>query len=145
MQVMIYPPTSIVIADLIKRMGHEPLVTGVVLKNKVGVDLDSPPYEITLNDLKGSLEYLSVETPAGMRGRIALIMPLIKKAEAAIIIQDPDFSFGCGGCDRANKFLIYQIKSKGIPILEVQYPHNEEEAAIFVRKIMDFLKKLGGT
>ncbi len=144
MKVMVYPPTSVVIADLIKRMGHEPLVTGVVLKDKVGIDLDSPPYEITLNDLKNSLEYLSVETPAGMRGRIALIMPLIKKADAAIIIQDSDFSFGCGGCDRANKFLIYQIKSKGIPFIEVQYPRDENEAVAFVKKIMDFLKKLGG-
>jgi putative methanogenesis marker protein 5 len=141
---MVYPPTSIVIADLIKRIGHEPLVTGKILRDKVGVDLDSPPYEITLSDLKRSLKYLSVETPAGMRGRIALMMPLIEKAEAAIIVMNPDFSFGCGGCDRASKFLIYQIKSKGIPILEVQYPNNKEEAVIFVKKIMDFLRELGG-
>ena len=64
---------------------------------------------------------------------------MIEAADAAIIIENPPFSFGCVGCDRSNELTKYRIKRRGIPALTVQYPSSEEEAKTMVGQIKDFL------
>ena len=64
-------------------------------------------------------------------------------AEAAIIVDDPDPSFGCMACAVANDYIEYMIRSKGIPTLIVPYPYDEEAAKVMVKNVFSFLRSLG--
>jgi putative methanogenesis marker protein 5 len=113
------------------------------IREKVtSLSLDSPPVNITPEDPKLGLKYAAIEVPAGVRGRMALIGPLIEQTEAAIIVENPPTNFGCLGCNRTNELIKYLIRSKGIPVLEVKYPESEEEARDFVNNIAEFLESL---
>ncbi len=143
MKVLIYPPNSLILADLVERVGHEAIVLMKEVAKKVrDPELDSPPMNITEADLKRSLKYLSVEEPSGVRGRVGLMIPLLDEAEAAIIVENPDPSFGCMACDVANDYIEYMIRSKGVPTLTVPYPYDEDTARVLVQNITVFLKSL---
>ena len=142
-KVIIYPTNSLILSDMVERFGHEPLAMMEKIKeiiNTVGVD--SPPLNITPEEPKHGLKYAAVEVPAGVRGRMALIGPMIDLAEAGIIVGDSSVGFGCMGCARTNELTKFLIREKDIPILEIQYPHTEEEGQDFVYKIAEFLKSL---
>ncbi len=142
-KVMIYPTTSLILSDLVRRFGHRPLVMMEQVREKINtVGIDSPPLNITPREPKLGLKYAAVEVPSGVRGRMALVGPLIEEAEAAIIVNEPDIAFGCMGCARTNELTKYLIRQKDIPLLEVNYPQNEDEGREFVSKIADFLKSL---
>ena len=142
-KVFIYPVNSLILADLIERFGHKPLVIMNQIREKVtNISLDSPPLNITPEDPKLGLRYAAIEVPPGVRGRMALIGPLIEDAEASIIVENPPTNFGCVGCNRTNELMKYLIRSKEIPVLEVKYPESDEEAHDFVSKIAEFLKSL---
>jgi putative methanogenesis marker protein 5 len=113
------------------------------IREKVtSIGLDSPPINVTPEDPKLGLRYAAIEVPPGVRGRMALIGPLIEVAEAAIIVENPPINFGCIGCNRTNELAKYLIRSKGVPVLEVKYPESDEEARDFVNKIAAFLESL---
>src|SRR5512139_334617 len=98
-KVFIYPTTSLILSDLVARFGHTPLSAAVQIRERVQTPgLESPPLQITPEDPKKGLKYAAVEVPSGVRGRMALYGPMIEEAEAAIIIHDADYSFGCMGC-----------------------------------------------
>jgi len=142
-KVIIYPINSLILSDLVERFGHKPLAMMEKIKewlNTVGVD--SPPLNITAEEPKMGLKYAAVEVPAGVRGRMAIVGPMIDEAEAAIIVNEATMAFGCMGCARTNELTKYLIRQKEIPILEVEYPRNEEEGKEFVYKIAEFLKSL---
>lgn len=142
-KVIIYPTNSLILSDMVERFGHEPLAMMEKIKeiiNTVGVD--SPPLNITPEGPKHGLKYAAVEVPAGVRGRMSLIGPMIDLAEAGIIVGDSSVGFGCMGCARTNELTKFLIREKDIPILEIQYPHTEEEGQDFVYKIAEFLKSL---
>lgn len=142
-KVFIYPINSLILADLVERFGHKPLTMMSQIREKVtSISLDSPPINITPEDPKIGLRYAAIEVPPGVRGRMALIGPLIEEAEAAIIVENPPINFGCIGCNRTNELTKYLIRSKGIPILEVKYPESDEEARDFVSRIAAFLESL---
>jgi len=88
------------------------------------------------------LRYAPVEVPSGVRGRLSIIGALIDKAEAAIIMEDADFGFGCGGCARTNELIPYIVSQQGIPFVKVVYPHDLESAKEMVKRIKDFLTGL---
>jgi len=67
---------------------------------------------------------------------------LVDLAEAAIIMDDAPFEFGCVGCHRTDEMVRFLIKKRKIPYLEVRYPTNEEEAKLMVSKIKAFLEGL---
>jgi putative methanogenesis marker protein 5 len=114
-----------------------------VVRRKIKeVGIDSPPLNVTPDDPKIGLKYAAVDVPSGVRGRMSLLDPLIEEAEAAIIVHDADYSFGCMGCARTNELVKYIIRRKNIPRLELKYPADEEEAREFVRKIRDFCESL---
>ncbi|OFV67500.1 MAG: Uncharacterized conserved protein UCP018781, methanogenesis [Candidatus Syntrophoarchaeum caldarius] len=143
MKVLIYPPNSLILADLVERMGHEAVVLMKQIAKKVrDPELDSPPINIVEEDLKRALKYLSVEEPSGVRGRVGLMIPLVDEAEAAIIVEDADPSFGCMACAAANDYIEYMIRSKGVPTLIVPYPYDEDAAKILVQNVTDFLRSL---
>ncbi|HJK68381.1 MAG TPA: DUF2112 family protein, partial [Methanocorpusculum sp.] len=70
--------------------------------------------------------------------------PLVEEAEAAIIIDEPDLSFGCMGCARTNELLAFMLREKDMPRLELRYPTSKEEGVTFVAAIKEFLKNLEG-
>lgn len=142
-KVFIYPLNSLILADLVERFGHKPLTMMSQIREKVtSLSLDSPPVNITPEDPKLGLKYAAIEVPAGVRGRMALMGPLIEQTEAAIIVENPPTNFGCVGCNRTNELVKYLVRSKGVPVLEVKYPESDEEARDFVNKIAVFLESL---
>ncbi len=142
-KVFIYPINSLILADLVERFGHKPLTMMNQIREKVtNLSLDSPPINITPEDPKLGLKYAAIEVPAGVRGRMSLIGPLIEQAEAAIIVENPPTNFGCVGCNRTNELTKYLVRSKGVSVLEVKYPESDEEARDFVNKIAVFLESL---
>ncbi|HYA33024.1 MAG TPA: methanogenesis marker 5 protein [Candidatus Bathyarchaeia archaeon] len=141
--ILIYPSNSLILSDLVTRFGHDPLTLMRVIRDKINeVGIDSPPINVTPEDPKKGLKYAAVDVPPGVRGRMALLDPLIEEADAAIIVHDADYSFGCMGCARTNELVKYIIRHKDIPRLELTYPRDDDEAREFVRKVRDFCQSL---
>ena len=143
MKVFIDPPNSMILFDLVERFGHEPLSSMAVIQEKVdNIEVDMPPMNVTLEDVVKGLKYAGVEVPSGIRGRLALWGPMIEAADAAIVIENPPFSFGCVGCDRSNELTKYLLCRRGIPMLTVAYPETAEQAKTMVASVKEFLAKL---
>jgi len=142
-KVFIFPVNSLILYDLVERFGHKPLAMMEKIHEKVrNPEIDSPPYNLTSEEPRKGLRYAAVEVPSGVRGRLALMGPLIEEAEAAILVNDADIAFGCSGCARANELIQHLVHERRIPTLALSYPKNKEEAEVFVKKIADFLKTL---
>lgn len=143
MKVFIDPPNSMILFDLVERFGHEPLSTMAALQEKIdNIEVDMPPMNLQLEDVVKGLKYAGIEVPSGIRGRLAVWGPMIEEADAAIIIDDPPFSFGCVGCDRSNEMAKYLLRRRGVPALVVRYPADEAEAKTMVGQIKGFLEGL---
>jgi len=144
-KVFIYPTTSLILSDLVSRFGHEPLGSALGIRERIQTaGFESPPLQITPEEPKKGLHWAAVEVPSGVRGRMAIMGPQIDAADAAIIINDADLAFGCMGCARTNELLIYLLRKKGMPVLDLIYPTTEEEGIAFVAAIRKFLRDLGG-
>lgn len=142
-KVIVYPPTSMILSDLVERMGHKALVVPEKVRELVtSTKIESPPLNVTPEEPKKGLRYAAVDVPSGVRGRMALIGPMIEEAEAAIIVEDPGWLTGCAGCSRTNELVRLLIRTKGIPVLELAYPRDDNEARAFVKSIKDFLEGL---
>ncbi len=142
-KVIVYPPTSMILSDLVERMGHKALVVPEQVRELVTAGkVESPPLNITPEEPKKGLRYAAVDVPSGVRGRMSLIGPLIEEAQAAIIVDDPGWLTGCAGCSRTNELVRLLIRTKGIPLLELSYPRDDAEAREFVHKIKEFLEGL---
>lgn len=143
--VFIYPATSLILSDLVARFGHKPLGSALSVREHIQTaGFDSPPLQITPEDAKKGLKYAAVEVPSGVRGRMSLYGPLIEAAEGAIIVNDADYAFGCMGCARTNELIMFLVRQRGIPVLDLNYPANEKEGEEFVAAIKSFLDTLGG-
>ncbi len=142
-KVAIYPPNSLILADLIERKGHIPLALQKQIRQKIkDPEIDSPPMNITEEDPIKGLKYAAIEVPSGVRGRMSIIGPLIDEAEAAIIVDNAPFGFGCVGCARTNELSIFCLRKKDIPTLELTYPTSRDETMNMVTKINSFLDGL---
>lgn len=142
MKVLVYPPNSLILADLVERGGHEPVVLMREVSEHVrDAEIDAPPLNITDEDLKRALRYVSVEEPAGLKGRVGLLAPLLEQAEAAIILTDAPPTYGCMGCAVADEFFKFLIRKQGIPTLEVRYEGGDRMDEM-VAAIMSFLAGL---
>lgn len=143
--IFIYPTTSFILFDLVNRFGHKPLTVTTQIRDLVtNLSVDSPPLNITQEDPKKGLKYAAIEVPAGIRGRMSLIGPLIEISDAAIIVQNAPANFGCSGCNRTNELSKFLIRSKLEKkyILEIKYPETEEQAEFFVNSIFNFLNEI---
>ncbi len=142
-KVIVYPPTSLILSDLVERMGHKALVVPEAVRRLVtSSEIQSPPLNVTPEDPKKGLRYAAVDVPSGVRGRMALIGPLIEEAEAAIMVEDPGWLTGCAGCSRTNELVRLLIRTSGVPLLELRYPTDDADARAFVQKIRAFLEGL---
>ena len=143
MKIFIIPPNSLILYDLVERFGHEPLsIMGELRDRVVKPEIESPPLNVTQEEIKKGLKYAGIEVPSGVRGRLALWGPLVDQADAAIIAHDMPYTFGCVGCHRTNLMLTYMVRRKKMPVLEVHYPKDEEEAKVMVSRIKAFLEGL---
>lgn len=144
MKIALFPPNSLILADLVERRGHEPLVLQSEIRKRVtSSEIDSPPLNITEEEPIKGLKYAAIEVPSGVRGRMAIFGPLIDEADAAIIMEDAPFGFGCIGCARTNELCMFNIRKRNIPVLELKYPKSREETIELVNKINEFLDSLG--
>jgi putative methanogenesis marker protein 5 len=142
-KVFIFPSNSLILADLVERFGHKPLMINNAIGDKVrNLEIDTPPLNITDEDPKKGLKYAAIEVPSGVRGRMSLIGPLIDEAEAAIVMVHAPIGFGCVGCERTNELTKYLIRRKEMPVLNIEYPENDEDAKVVVKKIALFLESL---
>ena len=73
---------------------------------------------------------------------MAIFGPLIEEADAAIIMQDAPYGFGCVGCARTNELTLFTMRHKNMPILELQFPKSRDETVDAVYKISTFLSDL---
>ncbi len=143
MKIFIDPPNSLVLFDLVERFGHEPLSTMAAIQERVdNLEVDMPPMNVTLDDVVKGLKYAGIEVPSGVRGRLALWGPLIEQADAAIVMEDCPYSFGCVGCERSNLMVKYLVHRKGIPVLNVKYPETDEDAVNFVAQAKEWMEGL---
>jgi putative methanogenesis marker protein 5 len=142
-KVAIFPPNSLILADLVERKGHEALALQKEIRKKViDPEIDSPPFNITEEEPVKGLKYAAIEVPSGVRGRMAIFGPLIDEADAAIIMEEAPYGFGCVGCARTNELSMFYLRKRNIPILELQYPTSREEAIEMVNTVNTFLDEL---
>lgn len=142
-KVFIYPTTSLILSDMVERFGHQPLGSALAIRERIQTPgFESPPLQITPEEPKKGLRYAAVEVPSGVRGRMAILGPQIEEAEAAIIIHDADFAFGCMGCARTNELIKFLARHRKIPVLDLRYPRSEEEGEQFVIAMREFLQSL---
>ncbi len=143
MKIFIDPPNSLILFDLVERFGHEPLSTMATIQERVdNLEIDMPPLNVTLEDIQAGLKYAGIEVPSGIRGRMAVWGPQIDEAEAAILMDDAPFAFGCVGCHRTNLLVDYLVRRRGIPTLDIKYPETEEEGRDLVLQVKEFLEGL---
>ena len=143
MKIFIDPPNSLILFDLVERFGHEPLSTMAALQEKIdNLEIDMPPMNVSIDDVVKGLKYAGIEVPSGVRGRLAIWGPMIDAADAAVVMEDAPFSFGCVGCERTNLMVRYLLQRRKIPVLNVTYPENGEEARSLVIQIKEFLEGL---
>jgi putative methanogenesis marker protein 5 len=144
-KVFIYPSTSLILSDLVARYGHTPLSSAIAIRERVQTaGFESSPLQITPEEPKKGLRWAAVEVPSGVRGRMAMYGPMIEECDAAIIVNNADLAFGCMGCARTNELLLYLVREKDIPKLDLNYPASEEEGVVFVAAVKRFLSDLGG-
>ncbi|MEM4602761.1 MAG: DUF2112 family protein [Candidatus Nezhaarchaeales archaeon] len=139
MKVLVFPFNSLILSDMVLRRGHEPLTSMKCIANKVKSGVEIPPFNVTDEDLKKVLTMVPIDIPAGAKGRVALMLPLISEAEAAIIMEDLENCFGPSGCARANMILLSLLARRGIPILKVKAPRNVDEARKLIEEVDKFL------
>ena len=57
-KIAVYPPNSLILADLIERKGHTPLVLQKQIRQKIkDPEIDTPPMNITEEDPLNGLKY----------------------------------------------------------------------------------------
>jgi len=143
LKIFIDPPNSLILFDLVERFGHEPLSVMATIQERVdNLEIDMPPMNVTLDDVKKGLDYAGIEVPSGIRGRLAVWGPLIDNAEAAIIMEDAPYSFGCVGCHRTNLLVDFLVRKRKLPTIEIDYPRTEEDARNMVIRVKEFLEGL---
>lgn len=143
MKVFIDPPNSLILFDIVERFGHEPLSAMAAIQERIdNIEVDMPPMNVTLDDVVRGLKYAGIEVPSGIRGRLALWGPMIEEADAAIVMEGAPFAFGCVGCERSNLMVKYLLQRRGIPVLNVEYPEDEEDGVLFVARAKEFLEGL---
>lgn len=147
MKVAIFPDTSYMLYDLVKKNGHEPItVLSEYEKSRIdsetGINEGAPPYNMTRDNPIQGIKYATCEAPSGVRGRMSLFGPIIEEAEAAIIMMEAPYGFGCVGCARSNELTTFSLRKRNIPVLELDYPTSRDQTVEMVYKINTFLDNL---
>ncbi|WP_296887705.1 DUF2112 family protein [uncultured Methanobrevibacter sp.] len=142
MNVIVIPDGAMIVVPLIEKNGHTYLSPTNFSKYDNEVNLN-PNFKVNM----------SSETPSGVRGRISLLMPLLDKADAAIVLgQRPEnyepmydvlneLILFCGnGCNNAHSLAVSIVSQLDIPVLKLDYPTAREDIIKLIDKVNLFLK-----
>jgi putative methanogenesis marker protein 5 len=139
MNILIFPYDSPILYDLVARCGHTPLG---ITEARAELDVDAgPPYGITHLHPTIGLQNCPVEVPAGVRGRIAILAPLLEKADACVFL-DGVYGFLESGCERTNLYMNYLIHEKGLPTFHLKIPANRDGIREMMEKMKCFFEEL---
>ncbi|WP_407431896.1 DUF2112 family protein [Methanobrevibacter sp.] len=142
MNIVVIPDGAMIVVPLIEKNGHTYLSPTNFSKYDNELNLN-PDFKVNM----------SSETPSGVRGRISLLMPLLDKADAAIVLgQRPanyepmydvlnELILFCGnGCNNAHSLAVNIVSQLDIPVLKLAYPTTRDEIIDLIDKVNLFLK-----
>lgn len=165
MKVALIPEAGVLITNLIFKNGHTPLqmydMSPEKARQKDTSDEELIDHDSSLYKLKGYLvqegnKYVGNEIPSGIKGRLTLADHIIQEAEAVIVLgrrqkncprmydrlNDVILLYGGVGTGNFPKFLLYQLRKKNIPRLEMAYPTNRDELIGIFERTNTFLQNL---
>ena len=142
MNVIVIPDGAMIVVPLIEKNGHKYLSPTNFSKYDNELNLN-PDFKVNM----------SSETPSGVRGRISLLLPLLDKADAAIVLgrrpanYEPMYDvlneliLFCGnGCNNAHSLAVSIVSQMDIPVLKLAYPTTRDDIIKLIDKVNLFLK-----
>lgn len=166
MKIALIPEGGVLLTNLIFKNGHTPLQMYNMTPEKARekdpydnedvIDHDSPLYKLNSTVVPEGNKYVGNEVPSGIKGRLTLADHIIQEAEAAIILgrapknrtkmydklNSAILLYGGVGAGNFPKFLLYQLRKKNIPRLEMAYPTNRDELIQLFERTNTFLQNL---
>lgn len=169
MKIAVIPDMAMMVINLVNKMGHECLcacnITQDDLENheitnddECFIDYSKPPFNMKGYNMNEYMKYTSFDEPSGVKGRVILYDNIIQNSDAAIIINENPVTknnkikmydtlnelilFSCISCHNAYDVLVYEIRHKKIPRLELTKPSNRDELIKFIENIIEFLKNV---
>ncbi|RAP46735.1 MAG: hypothetical protein BZ135_03290 [Methanosphaera sp. rholeuAM6] len=120
------------------------------------MDYNAPPYTLNGTLVQAGNKYVCNEVPSGIKGRLTLADHIIREAEAAIILgrapknrtrmydrlNSAILLYGGVGKGNFPKFLLYSLRKRKIPRLEMAYPTNRDELIGLFERTNRFLRNL---
>jgi len=166
MKVALVPEGGVLLTNLIFKNGHTPLQMYEMSPQKAKekdpydeevIDHDSPLYNLNGRLVQKGNKYVSNDVPSAIKGRLTLADHIIQEAEAAIILgrapknrtkmydrlNSTILLYGGVGTGNFPKYLVYLLRKKNIPRLEMAYPTNREELIRIFERTNTFLQNLG--
>lgn len=165
MKVALIPEGGVLITNLIFKNGHTPLQIYEMTPEKARkkdpydeelIDYDSPLYNLTGRLVQAGNKYVSNEVPSAIKGRLSLAEHILREAEAVIVLGRAPKNrtrmydrlnstiLFYGGVGRGNfpKYLLYLLRKKRVPRLEMAYPTNRDELIKLFERTNIFLQNL---
>jgi len=165
MKVALIPEAGVLITNLIFKNGHTPLQMYEMSPEKARekdtseeevIDKDSSLYKLNGYIVQEGNKYVGNEVPSGIKGRLTLADHIIQEAEAVIVLgrrpknyrqmydrlNDTILLYGGVGTGNFPKFLLYLLRKKKIPRLEMAYPTNRDELIKIFERTNTFLQNL---
>lgn len=165
MKVALIPEGGVLITNLIFKNGHTPLQIYEMTPEKARkkdpydeelIDYDSPLYNLTGRLVQAGNKYVPNEVPSAIKGRLSLAEHILREAEAVIVLGRAPKNrtrmydrlnstiLFYGGVGRGNfpKYLLYLLRKKRVPRLEMAYPTNRDELIKLFERTNIFLQNL---
>ncbi len=148
MKIGVIPDGAMIVVPLIEKNGHE-YISPTNFSKYNNMDVSGK-----CGDLLDNINpYFSNELPSGVKGRLTLFYPILKQADAFIILNKRPKTykrmyntlnelilFGGTGCINAYNLTIALVKDKKVPTLELAYPTTKEEIINLIKQTNEFLK-----
>ncbi len=165
MKIALVPEGGVLLTNLIYKNGHTPLQMTNITPEKARqkdpyddevIDYNAPPYTLNGTLVQAGNKYVCNEVPSGIKGRLTLADHIIREAEAAIILgrapknrtrmydrlNSAILLYGGVGKGNFPKFLLYSLRKRKIPRLEMAYPTNRDELIGLFERTNRFLRNL---
>lgn len=165
MKVALIPEGGVLLTNLIYKNGHTPLQMTNISPEKARekdpyddevIDYNAPPYTLNGSLVQEGNKYVGNEVPSGIKGRLTLADHIIQEAEAVIVLgrapkkrtrmydrlNSVILLYGGVGTGNFPKFLLYLLRKKKVPRLEMAYPTNRDELIKIFERTNTFLQNL---
>ena len=165
MKIALVPEGGVLLTNLIFKNGHTPLQMYEMTPEKARrkdpyddevIDHDSPLYNLNGRRVQKGNKYVSNDVTSAIKGRLTLADHIIEEAEAVIVLgrapKNRTRMYGrlnstilfYGGVGRGNfpKYLLYLLRKKKVPRLEMAYPTDRDELIRIFERTNTFLKNL---